>query len=173
MKRLLFGGLMALGLTMTAAPAWADCYFQSNVCRSTTFVHTSRNRCWTCSSYVNPLPCISSCGGGGYSSAAPYPAPYGYVPYAHAPYAYGPAAVAAVPAATTAPATSTTPSTQPSFNPPQPSPSTSTSTGVQQAGYSYYGQTNNAGYGYNAGYNYGASYGYGYYSYAQAPNYWY
>jgi hypothetical protein len=175
MKRLLFGGLVALGLAMTAAPAMADCYFQYNCCHNLTFVRTARNRCWTFNSHVNPLPCISSCGGGGYSSATPYPAPYGYAPYAHAPYAYGAAAVAAVPAATTAPATSTAPSTQPSFRAPQPTPAASNSTGVQQAGYSYYGQVNNAGYGYNAGYNYGASYGagYGYYSYAQAPNYWY
>ncbi len=167
MKRLLFGGLMALGLTAMATPAWADCYFQCNVCRSMTFVRTCRNRCWSFNSYVNPLPCISTCGaGGGYSSAAPWPAAY-----AHAPYAYAPAAVVAAPAAA-APATST-PANQPSFRAPQPTPAASTSTGVQQAGYFYYGQANNAGYGYNAGYNYGASYGYGYYSYAQAPNYWY
>jgi len=169
MKRLLLGGLMALGLTAMATPAWADCYFQCNCCRSMTFVRTCRNRCWTCSSYVNPLPCISTCGaGGGYSSAVPLPAPYAYAPYPHAAYAYPAATVATAPAATTTPATST-----PSFNAPQPRPSASAATGVQQAGYFYYGQANNAGYGYNAGYNYGASYGYGYYNYAQAPNYWY
>jgi hypothetical protein len=167
MKRLLVGGLVALGLAVTAVPAWADCYFQCNVCRSMTFVRTCRNRCWTCSSYVNPLPCISTCGGGGYSSAAPWPAPL-----AHGPYGYPYPAVAAVPAAA-APATSTTPATQPQFRAPQPTPATSTSTGVQQAGYSYYGQTNNSGYDYNAGYNYGPGYSYGYYSYAQAPNFWY
>jgi hypothetical protein len=167
MKRLLFGGLLALGLAVTAAPAKADCYLQYNCCHNLTFVRTARNRCWSFNSHVNPLPCISSCGGGGYSHAAPYPAPYGY-----APYGYAPGAVAAVPTATTTPAAST-PATQPSFRAPQPTPAASSSTGVQQAGYFYYGQANNAGYGYNAGYNYGASYGYGYYSYAQAPNYWY
>jgi hypothetical protein len=172
MKRFLFGGLVALGLAVTAAPAKADCYFQSNVCRSMTWVHTCRNRCWSFNSYVNPLPCISTCGGGGgYSSAAPWPGAVGHAPYGYAPYGYAPGAVAAAPAAA-APAAAT-PATQPSFRAPQPTPATNNSTGLQQAGYAYYGQTNAAGYGYNAGYNYGAGYGYGYYSYAQAPNYWY
>jgi hypothetical protein len=170
MKRLMFGGLVALGLAVSAAPASADCYFQWNCCSNLTFVRTCRNRCWNFSSYVNPLPCIASCGGGGYSHAVPYPyppraafAPYGY------PYAAVAAARPAVPAAT-APA-STTPANQPQFRAPQPTPAANNPTGVQQAGFFYYGQTNNAGYGYNAGYNYGT--GYGYYSYAQAPNYWY
>jgi hypothetical protein len=169
MKRLLVGGLVALGLAVTAAPAWADCYFEATCCRHITFVRTCRNRCWTFNSCVNPLPCISSCGGGYTSGAAPWPAPV-----AHAPYGYAPAAVAAVPAATTAPANST-PATQPSFKAPQPRPATTSSTGVQQAGYFYYGQTNNPGYNYNAGYNSATGYSYGYssYGYAQAPNYWY
>ncbi len=168
MKRLLVGGLLALGFAMTAAPAWADCYFECSCCRHFTFVRTTKNRCWSCTTTCNPLPCISSCSGGGCASAAPFPAPVAY-----APFAYAPAAVAAAPAATTAPAAST-PASQPSFQAPQPRPATS-STGVQQAGYFYYGQTNNAGYGYNAGYNYGTGYGSGYYNYgyAQAPNYWY
>lgn len=164
MKRILFGGLLALGLVATAAPAWADCYFECNVSRHMTFVRTCRNRCWSFNSYVNPLPCVYS-HGYGYTGYAPAAAPLAY-----APYGYAPAAAPAAPAS---------PAAQPPFRAPQPRPTTNNPTGLQQAGYSYYGQTMNAGYGYDAGYNYGAGYGYGYYgygagySYAQAPNYWY
>lgn len=167
MKRFLVGGLVALGLAVTAAPAMADCYFESYCCRHTCFVRTCRNRCWNFSSYCNPLPCISHCGSG-YSGVAPWNAlaAYGYPPAQPVPVAAAPGAAA--PAAT-----------QPSFRAPQPTPASSSPTGLQQAVYSYYGQNGYAGYGANAGYNYGTGYGYGYYgygssySYAQAPNYWY
>jgi len=163
MKRLLFGGLVALGLAVTAAPVKADCYFECNVCRHMSFVRTCKNRCWTFSSTCNPLPCVSHCGSG-YSGPAPWNAlaAYGYL----YPSPAAPAASPSAPAAT------------PSFKAPQPTPTDNKSTGVQQAGYFYYGQINNAGYGYNTGY-YGSGYGYGYYgygagyNYAQAPNYWY
>jgi hypothetical protein len=165
MKRFLIGGLVALGLAMTTAPAWADCYFDMTSCRHMCFVRTSRNRCWNFSSYCNPLPCVGSCGYG-----AVGPAPYG--PYG---YAAAPAPVAAAPAAATAPAGS-----QPAFQAPQPTPATNKTNGLQQAGYFYYGPTGNAGSGSSTGYYYyGAGSGYGYYgygasyNYAQAPNYWY
>jgi hypothetical protein len=170
MKRLLFGGLVALGLAVTAAPAWADCYFESTCCRHSCFVWTGKSRCWTFNSHCNPLPCISS-HGGGYSGPAPWNALAAYGPYGYPPRP----AVAVAPAAAAPPA----PAAPPSFKAPPPAPATKNSTSLQQAGYFYYGQTNNAGYGPSAGYNYGTGYGYdsyGYgagYSYAQAPNYWY
>ncbi|HTU92254.1 MAG TPA: hypothetical protein VMF69_19390, partial [Gemmataceae bacterium] len=125
--------------------------------------------CWTFNSHVNPLPCMSH-GGGGYSGPAPWNALAAYGPYGPYGYPYGPrpAPVAAAPAVAA-------PAATPSFKAPAPSPSTKNQTGLQQAGYSYYGPTTDAGYGNNAGYNYGYGY-YGYgasYSYAQAPNYWY
>ncbi|MHB1425615.1 MAG: hypothetical protein ACYC3I_20800 [Gemmataceae bacterium] len=166
MKRLFIGGLVALGLAMTAAPASADCYFDFSCCRHMCFVRTSKNRCWSFQSCCNPLPCISSCGSGG---IAPWNALAAYGPGG---YAVAAAPVAAVPAAAApAPAAS-----QPTFRGPQPTPAASSTTGVQQAGYYPYGQPNYAGYGSSPGYNY---YGYGYYgygagySYAQVPNYWY
>lgn len=159
MKRLLFGGLAALGLAVTAAPAWADCHFECSVCRHMSFTRTCKSRCWTFSSGCNPLPCISH-SGFGYVGPAPWNAllAYGYPPPA-APTAATPAA----PAAPAAPA--------PSFKAPQPAPAKTNATGVQQAGYFYYGQDPYAGYAPNTGYGYGYSgYGAGY-SYAQAPNY--
>ena len=162
MKRFLFGGLMALGLAVTATPARADWYFESSCCRHTCMVCTAKQRCWNFNSHCNPLPCVSHCGSG-YSGPAPWNAlaAYGYPPAAR------PAPVAAVPAVPAAPAA------QPAFQAPAPAPVTKTSASVQQAGYSYYGQAENAAYNYgtNSGYGY---YGYGAgYSYAQAPNYWY
>jgi hypothetical protein len=160
MKQLLYGALVALALAVTATSARADCCFEYNCCRHLSYVHTSKNRCFTFNSCSNGLPC-----GGGYGAPVAYGAPYPAPVYA---------AAAAAPAAA-APA-----ATQPSFKAPPPAPATSSATGVQQAGYFYYGPTSNAGDGYNAGYNYGASYGYGYGygygysgSYAQVPNYWY
>ena len=164
MKRILCGGLVALGLALTAAPAKADCYFCSTCCRNITFVRTCRNRCWSFNSYCNPLPCVGSCGYG-YSGPAPWNALAAYGPYGYPPR---PAPVAAVPAA---PA----PAATPGFKAPAPTPATNSTAAVQQAGYFHYGQFNNAG----SAYNYGTNYGYGYYgyganySYAQAPNYWY
>jgi hypothetical protein len=165
MKRFLIGGLVALGLAVTATPARADCYFDYSCCRHFCWIHTAKNRCFTFSSHSNPLPCVSSCGYSGpslWNSLAAY-APHGY-------------AVAAQPAAAVAaPAAAAPAAPAPSFKAPQPSPATN---GVKQAVY-YYGQAN-PGSGYNAGYNYyGTSSGYSYYgygadySYAQAPNYWY
>ncbi len=162
MKRLLIGAFVALGLAATAAPASADCYFDYSCCRHMCFVHTCKNRCFTFSSYCNPLPCAPSCGGYGGPALWNSLGAYG----AYGAYGY---AVAAQPAATTtAPASST-----PSFKAPAPSPAT----GVKQTSYSY-GQAANPGYNSCGGYNYyGASSGYDYYgaaySYAQAPNYWY
>jgi hypothetical protein len=162
MKRLLFGGLMALGLTMTAAPAWADCYFESSCCRYMSFVRTAKQRCWTFNSCCNPLPCVSHCASGASSALAPWNA---MAAYGHPAAAY-PAPVAAVPAVAA-------PAAAPTFKAPQPTPATKTSTSVQQAGYFYYGQTQNTAYNYGTGYGYGY-YGYGAgYSYAQVPNYWY
>ena len=162
MKRLLFGGLLALGLAVTARPARADWFFESSCCRHCCMVFTAKQRCWTCTTHCNPLPCVSTCASGGCSSLAPWggPAPYGY------PAAGYPAPVAAAPVA---PA----PAAAPTFRAPAPAPATKTSTSLQQAGYSYYGQTENAGYNYGAGSSYGY-YGYGAgYGSAQAPNYWY
>jgi hypothetical protein len=160
MKRLLFGGLMALGLAVMATPARADWYFESSCCRHCCMAFTAKQRCWTCTTHCNPLPCISHCAGGYSGAMAPWhgPAGYGY------PAAGYPAPVAAAPVA---PA----PAAAPTFKAPAPAPATKTS--LQQAGYFYYGQTE------NSGYNYGASSGYGYYGYgagyssAQVPNYWY
>jgi hypothetical protein len=163
MNRFLFGSLAALALAATATPAWADCCLEYNCCRHLSFVRTSKNRCLTFTSHANPLPCAP---GHGYGGPALWD---GLAAYGHAPAAY-PAPVAAAPAAA-APAATT-----PSFKAPPPAPATKSPSGVQQAGYFYYGQPANAEYGYNAGYNYGAGYGYGYgygASYAQAPNYWY
>lgn len=168
MKRLMFVSLVALGLATTARPAKADCAFEYSCARHLSFVHTTKNRCFSFSSHSNGLPATSHCGYGGpapWGGLAAYGAPaYGYGAYA-APVVAAPAAAA--PAATTTPA----------FKAPQPAPASNSSNGVQQAGYFYYGPSSNAGYGYNAGYNYyGTGYGYGYgygASYAQAPNYWY
>ncbi len=128
--------------------------FDYSVCRHFCFVHTQKNRCFSYSSCATPLPCA-----GGYGPSGPVAwnalGAYGAPGYGAAAY---PAPVAAVPA-TTAPA--------PSFKAPAPTPASKSTTGVQQAGYFYYGPAN------NAGYNYGTSYGYSYYGYAQAPNYWY
>lgn len=163
MKRLLCGALAALGLALTAAPAKADCYFQSSCCRNICFVRTRPQRCFSFSSYCNPV-CAGSCGYG-YKGPAPWNVLAAYGPYGYPPR---PAPVAAVPAA---PA----PAATPSFQAPPPAPATKNTAAVQQAGYFYYGQLNNAG----SSSNYGAGYGYGYYgyganySYAQAPNYWY
>ncbi len=162
MKRLLCGGLVALGLAVMAAPAKADCYFCSTCCRNVTFVHTCRNRCWSFNSYCNPLPCVGACG---YCGPAPWNVLAAYGPHGYPPH---PAPVAAVPAA---PA----PAPTPGFKAPAPTPATKSTAAVQQAGYFYYGQYNNAGsasyYGTGSDYGY---YGYGAsFSYAQAPNYWY
>jgi hypothetical protein len=173
MKRILLVGLVTLGLAAAARPAKANFMFDYSVCRHFCFVHTQKNRCFSYSSCATPLPCAP---GHGYAGPALWDglAAYGAHPYGYAAY---PAPVAAA-TTTTAPAATTAPSnTTPSFKAPQPSPASNNSTGLQQTSYFYYGQTNNAGYGYNAGYNYGAGYGYGYYgygaSYAQVPNYWY
>lgn len=165
MKRLLFGGLVALGLAVTATPARADCMFEYHCSRHLSYVHTSKNRCWSFNSYSKPLPCTGSCG---YCGPAPWNAlaAYGPKPYGHAPR----------PAPAVAPVAPAPAAAKPAFKAPQPTPASKNANGVQQAGYFYYGPTPNAGYGYNRGYNYGAGYGYGYYgygSYAQAPNYWY
>ena len=164
MKRTLLVALVALGLAATARPVKANFMFDYSVCRHFCFVHTQKNRCFNYSSCATPLPCTPGCGypgpalWDGLHAYAP-PPPYGYVPR--------PAPVAAVPSAVPAPA----------FKAPPPSPAPKSATGVQQASYFYYGQTDNAGYGSNVGYNYGTGYGYSYYgygaSYAQAPNYWY
>ncbi len=158
MKRLMLVGLLALGVAASARPARADCRFEWNVCRNICFEHTSKKRCFSYSSYNNPL---SGHGGGGYAGPAMWD---GYHPYA-AP-AYGAVPVAAAPAAA-----------KPSFTAPQPTParnSSVTPTGLQQAGYFYYAPATNAGYGYGAGYGYAAGYGYGYgVGSFQAPNYWY
>jgi hypothetical protein len=173
MKRLLFGGLVALGLAVTAGPANADCYFEHSVCRHCTFVRTCKNRCWSFNCYCNPLPCVGSCGYG-YCGPTPWNALYAYGAHAYPHSAASATAPAAANPAAPAPANAA-----PSFQAPQPAPAAKSSTGLQQAGYFYYGQTNDAGYGYTPGYNYGTSYGYGYYGYgvgygyAQAPNYWY
>jgi hypothetical protein len=146
MKRLLFVGLLALGLAATARPAQADFRIQSSVCRTFCFEHTARQRCVTRSVHCNPLSC-----GYGYGYGGMWGGYYGY----GAPY-YG-AAYAAAPAAA------------PTFTAPQPTPAPSATvspTGLQQAGYFYYPQTAGYDYGYGAGF--GAGYGY-----AQAPNYWY
>lgn len=164
MKRLLVGALVALGLTATAAPARADCMFDYSCCRHFSWVHTCKNRCFTFSSYCNPLPCApQGCGYGGpamWNSLAAY----GQYPYGYA-VAAQPAPAAAAPAATT-----------PSFRAPTPTPA---SNGVKQTGYTY-GAPAYPAYNYSAGYNYyGTSTGYDYYGYgagygyAQAPNYWY
>jgi hypothetical protein len=160
MKRFLFGGLLALGLAVTATPARADFYFEADCCRHWSMVRTCKQRCWTFNSCCNPLPCISHCASGGSSGLTPWhgPGPYGY-----------PAAAAPVAAAPVAPA----PAGVPAFKAPAPAPVTKTSATVQQAGYFYYGQAENTGYNYGTGSGYGY-YGYGAgYSYAQAPNYWY
>lgn len=167
MKHLLFGGLVALALAVTATSAQAACQFEYSCYRHMCYTSTGKNRCFSFSSCGNALP------GCGYGAPVAYPAPYAY-PYAAPAYGYA-APVAAAPAAT-APA-----ATQPTFRAPQPAPAANSTNGVQQAGYFYYGPTSNAGYGYNPGYNYGAGYGYGYNygygygagSYAQVPNYWY
>lgn len=159
MKRFLLGGFLALGLAATAAPAKADFCLQWNCCHNLCIMRTRPQRCFSFSSCCAPV-CASSYGYG-YSGPAPW--------NALAAYGYRPAPVAAAPAAA-APAA-------PNFKAPAPTPAPKAANGVQQAGYSYYGQTVNGGYGYDAGYNYGAGYGYyGYgfnYNYAQAPNYWY
>ncbi|HEY7427808.1 MAG TPA: hypothetical protein VH682_26490 [Gemmataceae bacterium] len=162
MKRFLFVGLVALGLAATARSAKADCAFEYSCSRHLSYVHTSKNRCFSFNSHSTPLPCMSS-SGYGYSGPAWGAAPaYGYAaPVAAAPVAAAPAAPAAAPAATT-----------PSFNAPAPKQTPSNSTaGLQQAGYFYYGQTANPGYG--AGYNYSTGYSYYGYGSAGAPNYWY
>ncbi|HEY7330522.1 MAG TPA: hypothetical protein VH592_22975 [Gemmataceae bacterium] len=162
MKRFLLGSLMALGLAASATPARADFYFEADCCRHWSMVRTCKQRCWTCTTHCNPLPCISHCASGGSSGVTPWhgAAAYGY------PAAAYPAPVAAAPVA---PA----PAGAPAFKAPAPAPVTKTSATVQQAGYSYYGQAENTGYNYGTGSGYGY-YGYGAgYSYAQAPNYWY
>ncbi len=163
MKRLMFAGLLALGLACSARTARADCSFEYSCSRHLSYVHTSKQCSFSYNSHCNPLPCAPSCGGYGgpalWDGYHPYAAPnYGINPYGTAPYA---APVAAAP--TAAP---------PAFTAPQPTPAqkgTASPTGLQQAGYFYYPPTGNAsyGYGYGAGYNY---YGAGYY---QAPSYWY
>jgi hypothetical protein len=168
MKRLLIGGLVALGLAVTAAPASADCYFDYSCCRHFCYVHTCKNRCLTFSSYCNPLPCAPGCGGYGAPALWNSLAAYGHSNPSGYAVAAQPAAAAAAPAAA-----------QPSFKAPTPSPATN---GVKQTTYSY-GQTpTSPSYGYSpsTGYQYyGAGSGYDYYgygasySYAQAPNYWY
>jgi hypothetical protein len=158
MKRLMLAGLVALGLAFAAQPALADCAFEYSCSRHFSYVHTSKQRCFSYSSHCNPLPCAPSCGYGG-------PALWnGYNPYAAAAYApaYGVAA-----ATSAAPASAT----KPAFTPPQPTPAPRNSvspTGLQQAGYFYYPPTTAATSGYGAGYGYG--YGAGYY---QVPSYWY
>jgi hypothetical protein len=175
MKRLMFGGLAALALALSATPAWAGCSFDYSVCRHICFTYTGRNRCLHYTSCSNPVPCPSgycSVAGGGmggyggpvaWDGLAAYGAPaYGVAPYA-APVAAAPVAAPATPA-------------QPSFQAPQPNPANKSSTGLQQAVY-YYGQPGSTGYAPSAGYGYGAGYmyygaGYGY-GYTQVPNYWY
>lgn len=156
MKRILLAGLTALALAAAAQPARASCMFEYSCSRHLSFVHTSKNRCFSYSSCATPLPCAPGCGYAGpalWDGFAGYGAP-----------SYGAAPVAAAPAASTTP---TPAATTPSFTPPQPK-----STGVQQAGYFYYGQT--ASPSYNAGYNYGGYLYYGQgYGHPQAPNYWY
>ncbi|HTU21111.1 MAG TPA: hypothetical protein VMG10_23865 [Gemmataceae bacterium] len=164
MKRILLVGLVALGLAAAAPPVKANFMFDYSVCRHFCFVHTQKNRCFNFNSCATPLP---GAPGGGYAGPAGWGGPPAYGP----PPAYGyaaPAPVVAAPAAV-APA-----APAPQFKAPQPSPASNSSTGVQQAGYFYYGPTNNAGYGYNYGYGAGyLYYGYGAASYAQVPNYWY
>jgi hypothetical protein len=161
MKRFLYGAFAALSLTLLASPARADCSLDYSCCRSLCFKHTSKNRCFSYSSHSNPLPCA-----GGYAPAGPVAwnglAAYGYPGYGYAaPVAAAPAAAA--PAATT-----------PGYKAPAPTPTTNSGNGVQQTGYSYYGQPAAPSYGSSSGYYYyGANYGYGSYGYAQAPNYWY
>lgn len=160
MKRLLFVGLLALGLAFTARPAQADCSFEYSCSRHLSYVHTSKNRCFSYSSHSNPLPCATGCcAPGGYGGPAAWD---GYNPYAAPAYAPAYGVAAAAPAATA-------PATTPSFSPPQPAPMPKggvAPTGLQQAGYFYYPPTTAASSGYGAGYGYAA----GYY---QAPSYWY
>ncbi len=160
MKRFLFVGLVALGLAAATRPAKADCAFEYSCSRHLSFVHTSKNRCFTFSSHSNPLPCVGGhCGYGGpalWDGFAGYGAPHYAAPVAAAP--------------ATAPAASTPAAKTPSFNAPQPKETPNNTSSLQQAGYFYYGQTANPGYTYG-GYSY---YGYGYNAgYYQAPNYWY
>ncbi|MGH7224087.1 MAG: hypothetical protein ACRELF_12730, partial [Gemmataceae bacterium] len=121
MKRFLIGGLVALGMTMTFTPAWADTYFDFSCCRHMCLVHTARNRCWSFNSHCKPLPCVGSCGYGGVGP--------GYAPAAYgvpAPgYGVAAAPVAAAPAAPAA--------AQPAFRAPQPTPATNKANGLQQA----------------------------------------
>jgi hypothetical protein len=172
MKRSLFGGLLALGLALTATPAQAGLCFDYSVCRHISLVYTGRTRCLTYNSCSNPVPCPTGCCNLGYgcgNGPALWDGMAAYGGHAYGPAAY-PAPVAAAPAATTAPA-----NTSPPFQAPQPTPANKKSTtGLQQAAYYYYAQPSQAGYGYSAGYNYyGAGYSYYGYDYAQAPNYWY
>ena len=157
MKRLMFAGLLALGLAFTARPAQADCSFEYSCSRHLSYVHTSKNRCFSYNSHSNPLPCASGCCG--YSGPAMWD---GYNPYAaaYAP-AYGVAAAT--------PVAAPTPAAKPSFTAPQPTPApkySTSPTGLQQAGYFYYPPTASTNAAYGAGYGYAA----GYY---QAPSYWY
>jgi hypothetical protein len=159
MKRLLSGGLLALGLALTATPAQAGCTFDYSVCRHISLVFTGRTRCLSYTSCSNPVPCPSGCSNIGYGCGSG-PALWDGL----AAYGAYPAPVVAAP---TAPA-----NTAPSFKAPQPTPATKSTTGLQQAAYYYYAQASQAGYSYNAGYNYGAGYVY-YGSAAQVPDYWY
>ena len=166
MKRFLIVGLVALGLAATARSAKADCAFEYSCSRHLSYVHTSKNRCFSFNSHSTPLPCMSHSGSGYSGPAWGDPSAYGAPAYGYpaaAPVAAAPAAAApAAPAATT-----------PSFNAPAPkqTPNNNASAGLQQAGYFYYGQTANPGYG--AGYNYSTGYSYYGYGSAGAPNYWY
>jgi hypothetical protein len=161
MKRLMLGGLVALGLMLAARPARADFLLQWNVCRNICIQHTAKQRCFTFTSHSNPICCPGG-GYGGYGGL--WGAYYAYGAYG-SPY-YGGLASAAPAAA--APAATTPATTTPSFTPPQPTPTggSATPTGLQQAGYFYYPPAAAAGYGYGYGYDYGVGY-------SQAPNYWY
>jgi hypothetical protein len=158
MKRILNGAFVALSLALTGSSVHADCSFEYSCSRHFCYTRTSKNRCFSFNSGCNPLPCAGGCPSG--------PAMWNALP------AYGYAAPAPVVAA---PAATAPTSSSPSFKAPAPAPATNGATGLQQAGYFYYGPSNSTGYNNNAGYNYnyGASYGYSYYGYAQAPNYWY
>lgn len=171
MKRLLCGAIVALSLALPTA-VHADCSFEYSCSRHLCFQRTSKNRCFSYSSYSNPLACAAGCCPTG-------PAMWnGLAAYGYPGYGY-PAPVAATPVAA-APVVAAPAATSPSFKAPQPAPASSSSTGVQQTGYFYYGQpTATPNYGATGGYNYYGtnygygSYGYGSYGYAQAPNYWY
>jgi hypothetical protein len=146
MKRFVFGSLAALGLALTASPVKADVAFEYSCSRHLSYTRTSKHRCFSFNSYANPLGCPGGCASG--------PALWNALPAYAAPAHAAPVAPA------------------PNFQAPAPAPA---KPAVQQAGYTYYGQTYAPAYDYSAGYNYYMNYGYYGYGagYAQAPNYWY